>query len=108
MTYGYTEPSKEHLRKILSEELSITFHEISNGNFAYRFGEFAETISIINHYEKEDDWWSYPKFKHCKILVTISITQGKNQVKKEKFDFLKEKLSQIPNLIHINTSVFEN
>lgn len=101
LTFGYPLKDKLNLKNLLEKKLNITLEFMSGDSYGYRFGELAETISIIDHYEEYDDWWSHPNFKDYPVLINISITQGRNSEKKRKADFLREKILDIPQVIEI-------
>lgn len=104
LTFGYPKHDKPLLKDLLEKKLGITLELKSGGNFGYRFGELAETISILDHYEEFDDWWSHPDFKDYPVLINASFSQGKNLEKKRKAEFLREKILEIPEMIEIKFS----
>lgn len=101
LTFGYPKHDKVLLKDLLEKKLNISLDRMSGDTFGYRFGDLAETISILDHYEKFDDWWSHPDFKDYPVLINASISQGRNSEKKRKADFLRKKILEIPEIIEI-------
>ncbi|MCC9019922.1 hypothetical protein [Flavobacterium lipolyticum] len=108
ITFGYVEDNKEKIAVIISEKLNIKLSPTSGGNFGYRFGEIAETISVIDNYLEYDDWWQEENYKNCPILIKISLTKGKNKEKEEKAKHLREILKHVNNLTEIKYEIIED
>ncbi|OWP79763.1 P-loop NTPase family protein [Flavobacterium oreochromis] len=104
ITFGYLGNNKEKIATIISEKLNIKILSMSGGNFGYRFGEIAETISIIDNYLEYDDWWQEENYKNYPILIKVSCTKGKNKEKEEKASYIRDALKSLPDLIEINES----
>lgn len=104
LTFGYLYQDKESLKLILEEKLNIKFEYMSGDSYGYRFGDLAESISIVSHYEEEDDWWSHPDYKNYPLLINASITQGKNKVKEQKALFFRQRMLEISGIVEIKFS----
>ncbi|MCV9933863.1 hypothetical protein OIU80_16390 [Flavobacterium sp. LS1R47] len=108
ITFGYLGDNKEKTATIISEKLNIKLLPTSGGNFGYRFGEIADTISVIDNYLDYDDWWQEENYKNCPILIKASFTNGKNKDKEEKARHIREVLKIISDLIEIKHEIIED
>lgn len=108
MTFGYLVDNKKKIATIISEKLNIKLLPTSGGNFGYRFGEIAETISVIDNYLDYDDWWQEENYKNCPILIKASFTKGKNKEKEVKASNFREILKDVPNLIEVKYEVIQD
>jgi len=108
ITFGYVVDNKEKIAIIISEKLNIKLLPTSGGNFGYRFGEIAETISVMDNYLDYEDWWQEENYKNCPILIKASFTKGKNTEKEKKASYLREVLKSIPNLIEVKYEIIQD
>jgi len=108
LKFGYLHNNRKELVDIISKKINIILQPTSNGNYGYRFGEVAETISIFNNYIEYEDWWQEENFKNCPTIITASFTKGKNVEKEKKMNYLKNVLLTIPDLIEIDLQVLES
>jgi hypothetical protein len=108
VTFGYLGEDKNELAQIISDKLNINLVPISGGRFGYRFGEIAETISVMENYLEYDDWWQEDNYRNCPTLVKASFTKGKNIEKEIKANHIREVLKIIPNLLEIKYEIIES
>ncbi|WP_410879216.1 hypothetical protein [Myroides sp. DW712] len=57
LTFGFSKQDKVDLSEITSSKLEIQLKTLSRGTLGYRFGPIAETLSILENYVEEEDWW---------------------------------------------------
>ncbi len=108
LTFGYPKEDKAELGKIISDKLGIHLKIMSRGTLGYRFGTIAETLSIIENYSEEDDWWQEETFQNYPVLVRVSFTQGKNVDRKQRATKVREILKSVDDLVEIRFEEVES
>ena len=105
LTFGFSKQDKVGLGEIISSKLGIQLETLSRGTLGYRFGPIAETLSILENYVEEEDWWQEEAHQNYPILVTASFTHGKNDDKEKRAGHVRKILQTINDLIEIRFEI---
>jgi len=101
LTYGSSTITKEEAEKILRKEFDIIFEERDSlylGAYYCYSGVLADFIRILENYNDEMNYFICEKNEDCKMIIEISIEEGRNKDKIVKCETIKEKLNGIDGL----------